>query len=149
MLLAGAERQSELQSDGSAVEEFDRQIRQVAEAQSRLLRMYTTGTMPEDLLTTENTRLGRESQHFESLRAAASPAEASVDLNRVRAQLPQACERVRTWVERAAGDDFELLLSALQVEVAAAGEEENPAGVIPMQGGSINCYSECSLAPGK
>ncbi|MCH2510741.1 MAG: hypothetical protein MK109_10880, partial [Dehalococcoidia bacterium] len=55
----------------------------------------------------------------------------SIDTGLVATDLNQACRRIEDWVLNAEGDDFTLLLDALQVEVHAEKGRGELKGMIP------------------
>ncbi|MCL0044064.1 hypothetical protein M1N24_00840 [Dehalococcoidia bacterium] len=57
----------------------------------------------------------------------------------------EAAERVRKWVWNAEGDDFKLLLQALQIEVRAGKGRGELVGVIPEYESLCNLASVCSM----
>ena len=55
----------------------------------------------------------------------------SIDTGPVATDLKQACRRIEDWVLNAEGDDFTLILDALQVEVHAEKGRGELKGMIP------------------
>ena len=54
-----------------------------------------------------------------------------IDLGRLEATIPSVARRVRRWVMEGAAEDMELILRALEVQVAASHERVHIEGAIP------------------
>jgi vacuolar-type H+-ATPase subunit E/Vma4 len=92
-----------------------------------LLRLYRLGEIDEVYLQAESQVIQGARQRVENQLSniPTSPALPSA------MELRRAAEQVGEWVRDAEGDDFELLLQALQIEVRAEKGRGELSGVIP------------------
>jgi hypothetical protein len=93
----------------------------------RLLRLYQLGEIDERYLQAESQVIQNARQRVEE-RLSKIPVPAALPS---RIELLEAVERVGEWVRNAEGDDFDLLLQALQIEVRAEKGRGELVGIIP------------------
>lgn len=112
--------------------ELERELRRVETEQGQLARLYTSGTLPEDILAAESKRLSARRQQLEGQRQAMLTEDSQqFDLAQLEQRLPEAAERVRAWVLAASVEDLALILDVLQLKVRANHNEAHIEGVIP------------------
>lgn len=115
----------------SVLEDLTQAIRRVEEKQKRLAHMFVEGTMPEEILHTEAEQLRTQREELErkalNARRGASPSHETVV-----AQLPLIAEHIRLWAQTAEGEDFDLLLRALDVHVFASRERAVIEASVPI-----------------
>jgi hypothetical protein len=105
----------------------------IQEKQRRLVRLYSDGHLPNDILEGEAQRLKTElKQVNDALAEVESRGALGLDLRQLRSQLPKVLPMIREWVNDAQGDDLSLLLNALQVQIRASTERVSIEGVIPV-----------------
>jgi hypothetical protein len=113
----------------------------VEEQKRRLVKLYQIGEVDDAYFAEESRTLRARREALTNdlcLRPETLPVPELADLR-------TACERVRAWVDRAAGDDMALLGSALQLQVSAAATEAELMGIIPAEHASLYA-SACSDA---
>jgi hypothetical protein len=103
----------------------------VEEKQKRLAHMFIEGTMPEEILHTEAEQLRTQREELER-KALDSRRGASPSRETVVAQLPLIAEHIRLWAQNAEGEDFDLLLRALDVHVFASRERAVVEASVPI-----------------
>jgi hypothetical protein len=109
------------------------QSESIQEKQRRLVRLYSEGYLPDDILEGEAQRLNSElNQVNDGIAEAESRGARAVDLSKLRRQLPEVLQTIRDWVNNAKGDDLSLLLNALQVQIHGSTERVSIEGVIPL-----------------
>lgn len=115
----------------SVLEDLTQELRRVEEKQKRLAHMFVEGTMPEEILHTEAEQLRTQREQLErkalDARRGASPSHKTVV-----AQLPLIAEHIRLWAQNAEGEDFDLLLRALDVHVFASRERAVVEASVPI-----------------
>ena len=103
------------------------------EAQQRkLVRLYTSEALPDDVLNEESERLNRARQRLERERQNLEMSQASaIDIDQLARDLPSTVARLQKWVLQASGEDTGLLLRALQVQIRASDEQVVLEGILP------------------
>ena len=127
LILAEAEQ---LLTNGHRPEDLDslnRQLQSLENQRRRLLKLYQLGEIDDDYLKRELTVLREQKTEVdEKLELTSAPQRLPT-----AQQLRKATARVREWVEQAKGDEFTLLLEALQIQVRAEKGHGEIVGVIP------------------
>ncbi|HAI08533.1 MAG TPA: hypothetical protein DCM17_04335, partial [Dehalococcoidia bacterium] len=93
----------------------------------RLLKLYEMGEINDDYFLRESTTIRGEKAKVEGQMHRVSPIDRLPNITDLR----QACQRIEDWVLKADGDDFSLLLDALQIEVHAEKGRGELKGLIP------------------
>ena len=93
----------------------------------RLLKLYEMGEIDDDYFFRESTTIRGEKSKVEEQMHWVSPLDSLPNITDLR----QACQRIEDWVLKADGDDFSLLLDALQIEVHAERGRGELKGLIP------------------
>jgi site-specific DNA recombinase len=124
-----AEHQRLVESDGAGQSRLDssHELEQIDNRRQRLVKLYELGAIDEDYLRQQLDGLKRRKEMLEGQAVVSSETilvPSIVDLER-------ACLGVREWVENAEGDDFDLLMNALQVGIKAEKGKGELSGVIP------------------
>ena len=132
-LLDEATRQNNSTFDSAAESKFLIEIRKIEEQQRRLVRLFTAGDMPLNLLAEESARLNMEmSRRQHNQREMVASTTSQIDLTKLEATMPQVLRALRDWVTKASGDELSLLLRALQVRIKASNEKVRIEGVVPL-----------------
>ena len=124
-----AEHQRLVESDGADQSRLDsnHELEQIDNRRQRLVKLYELGAIDEDYLRQKLDGLKRRKEMLEGQAVVSSETilvPSIVDLER-------ACLGIREWVENAEGDDFNLLMNALQVGIKAEKGKGELSGVIP------------------
>ena len=106
-----------------------------------LLRLYQLGEVDEVYLQVESQAIQSARQMAEELLSKIPGPTALPSATELR----RAAERVGEWVRDAEGDDFELLLQALQIEVRAEKGRGELSGVIPEYASPGNHPDVCTM----
>ena len=111
-----------------------RELNEVESQQRRLVRLFTRGGLPEELLDSESKVLASRRAALEAERhSAESVAEsAPLDIKRTERELPQALRVIQAWVESASGDDLTLLLRAVDAQITASNGDIEVRGAVPL-----------------
>lgn len=112
----------------------ERRLADVLDEQSRLARLFVSGSLPEDVLAAEGRRLAMERSSLEAVLAASQRSHPPRRRPSLTRDVQEAARLVQEWVSLAAGDDFRLLLDALDVRVSASPDHAEIAGTIPAPG---------------
>ena len=132
-ILAEARRMSKKGTDAAAIEVAISELEQVEEQQRRLTRLYVSGTMPEDVLAEESSRLSRRRGQLEAKRMSLETQPVpSIGLDRLSDRLPEVAARQRRWVLEAGDEDVALSLKALALHIRASLKEVQIEGAIPL-----------------
>lgn len=146
-LLAEAARLNAVELDHVKLSAIDAALADAEAQQGRLARLYTSGTLPEDVLKAEGDRLraerGRLQRERDEVLAAQGP---QIDLDRLRRELPAILTWVRRFIDLADDEDLALILRALQVEVAASTTEAHISGAVPTDSPHADASSGNDLA---
>ena len=133
-ILAEAKRLADREPKDDGLETLLCTLDEVEAAQSRLVRLYTAGELPEHLLSEQSRSLAKRRELLEDqrrdLQAQAKPS--TLDFKRVARDVPAALAVIRKLVEDANGDDFDLMLRAVDVQVSASCEAVEIAGIVPL-----------------
>ena len=133
-ILAEAKRLADREPKDDGLETLLCTLDEVEAAQSRLVRLYTAGELPEHLLSEQSRSLAKRRELLEDqrrdLQAQAKPS--TLDFKRVARDVPAALAVIRKLVEDANGDDFDLMLRAVDVQVSASREAVEIAGIVPL-----------------
>ena len=101
--------------------------------QRRLVRLFTDGGLPEDVLNEQRLTLSRERERLESRRQSLEPKPSPIiDLAGLSTRLPQVLAMITKWIEEANGDDFDLLLNAVDAQVTAEAGKLTISGALPL-----------------
>tara|TARA_Y100000294_G_scaffold120258_1_gene111724 strand:- start:397 stop:1431 length:1035 start_codon:yes stop_codon:yes gene_type:complete len=127
LILAEAERLNSNGGHQAESEKLSKEVSALENQKLRLLRLYQLGEIDEVYLQAESQVIQGARQRVEDQLSniPTSPALPSAT------ELRRAAEQVGEWVRDAEGDDFELLLQALQIEVRAEKGQGELSGVIP------------------
>ena len=100
----------------------------------RLVRFDRVGALPEHLPREESRVLAERREALENTRRElqAQTVPTPRDFSRVAGDVPAALAAIRSWVEDASGDDFDLMLRAVDAQVRASHEGVEIAGVVPI-----------------
>ncbi len=90
------------------------------------------GTLDKDGLAKRTTMLDARQRALEGQQLALARGHDGIDVERVASEMPGVLDAIRAWVAEAEGDDLDLLLRALDVEVTVTRESVEVAGVVPM-----------------
>ena len=132
-ILSEARRLANQGIDAAAIKVATSELQQVEEQQRRLTRLYVSGTMPEDVLAEESSRLSKRRGHLEAKRMSLETQPApSVDLDKLSERLPEVAARLRQWVLEAGDEDVALILKALDLHIKASSKEVQIEGAIPL-----------------
>ena len=93
----------------------------------RLLKLYEMGEIDDEYFIRESNKLKAEMAKVHVLDSFSR----SIETGPVATDLKLACRRIEDWVLNAEGDDFILLLDAMQVEVHAEKGRGELKGMIP------------------
>ena len=133
-LLAEVRHQAEEAVDPTGKQEsLARGIDDIEARQRRLVRLFTAGDLPEKLLAEESKELAKRREALEHRRVElARDIPVHLDVAQVERELPAALRVIRDWIESAEGDDLDLLLRAMEVEITASVDQAELRGSIPL-----------------
>jgi len=118
--------------EASQLERANEELRAVEARQRRLIRLFTDGGLPENLLEERRQELSVKRNALETERQALeSQARPRIDLDSLRASAPEYSKRVRAWLESADGDRLGLVLQATNAQVTASTTEVRTSGTVP------------------
>ena len=118
--------------EASQLERVNEELRAVEARQRRLIRLFTDGGLPEDLLEERRRELSVKRSALETERQALeSQARPRIDLDDLRSSAPEYSRRVRAWLESADGDRLSLVLQATNAQVTASTTEVRISGIVP------------------
>jgi len=111
-----------------------RELEEIEARQRRLVHLFTRGELPENMLSAESKSLAERRAALEAQRSAAESVEVMprIDVARIRRELPVALLAIRTWIQSAGEDDFDLLLRAVDVQIMASGNQIEMHGSVPL-----------------
>ena len=127
LILAEAERLNSNRQQQAASDELHLKADALENQRLRLFRLYQLGEIDDAYLKDESKILRDAKQRIDE-QLTRIPGPVAVPS---ASQLREAAERVAEWVRNAEGDDFKLLLDALQIEVRAEKGRGELVGVIP------------------
>ena len=113
--------------------ELNGQIADLDSRQRRLLRLFTTGALPEAMLEAEGRELAEQRTRLESELASLPPRHSlAFDETLVAARLPEAARVIKEWVTRADGRDLTITLAAVDARLRASRELLEIEGTVPL-----------------
>jgi site-specific DNA recombinase len=127
LILAEANRLNSNGGHQAASETLTKEVGALENQKLRLLRLYQLGEVDEVYLQAESQVIQSARQRVEEQLSKIPIPTALPSATELR----RAVEQVGEWVRDAEGDDFELLLQALQIEVRAEKGRGELSGVIP------------------
>ena len=131
-ILAEAKYLSEQGVDGSRAVGIGKEIEKIEEQQRRLADLYINGSLPQNILESKSEELSQHRLRLESEnRVLEAPRPQGLDLDLLAATLPDAAARIKVWVSQASEGDMDLILRALDIQVAASREEVRIEGSVP------------------
>lgn len=115
------------------LDQVTQELRQLEAKQRRLVRLFTDGGSPTEILDEQRRELSTERGRLEDERQKLELAnKPGLDIEALRSYLPELSRRVRAWVDAADGDRLDLLLRATDAQVSASSAEAHIRGTIPM-----------------
>ena len=127
LVLAEAERVRNQGVNHIDVAALESQLTSLENRRGRLLKLYEMGEIDDDYFLRKSTTIRGEKAKVEEQMHWVSPMDSLPNVTDLR----QACQRIEDWVLKADGDDFSLLLDALQIEVHAEKGRGELKGLIP------------------
>ena len=119
--------------NGVRLAEVERALGKLREDEHRLIKLYTSGRFEEALLDEESAALATRKAALEREQARLlAEAEPGCDPEVLRERMPKALAFIEEWVQRADGDELQLLLQALRVSIKAAREEAEIRVEVPL-----------------
>ena len=133
-LIGEAKRLAASESRDDGLETVLQALDEVESAQARLVRLYTAGDLPEHLLSEQSRSLAQRRELLEDQRRdlQAQAAPSTLDFAHIADDVPSALAAIRGWVEEANGDDFDLMLRAVDAQVRASHAGVEIAGIVPI-----------------
>ena len=117
----------------SQLERVNDALREVEARQRRLVRLFTDGGLPGDLLEEQRRELSVQRTTLEAERQRLEPqARSRIDLDGLQVCAPEYSRRLRSWLESADDDKLGLLLRATDVQIAASNTEARIRGLVPL-----------------
>ena len=108
-------------------------LKDVEARQRRLVRLFTDGDIPQELLEDQRRELSQRRAHLEAERARLEAlAVPPFDLEAIQRSLPALTRRIRTWLEEAGGERLDLLLRATDAQITASREIVHIKGSVPL-----------------
>lgn len=112
---------------------LDREIGEVEAKQRRLVKLFTSGELPETLLEAESRSLAEQRARLELERGRLqTERRAGLDLDRVERRLPEVLEALGRWCASEGEDRLRLLVTALDVRLKASREMVEISGSVPL-----------------
>ena len=131
-VLAEARRLNQENCDSSRLLAVREELSAIEAQQRRLARLYTSGTLPDNILAEESTRLSSQREILERERRDLEASRApGINIDELMQALPEVLARLHTLVLNATEEDMTLLLRALQVQVRASHDQVVIEGVVP------------------
>jgi hypothetical protein len=127
MILAECQRLQSENGDAANVTTLNGQLETLDNQKRRLVKLYQMGEVDDDYYRVEAEALRARRQVVDDRLGRERPEVPKMTLECAE----RACRRVREWVERAGGNDFNLLAEALQIQVLAEKGRSEVTGVIP------------------
>jgi len=98
-----------------------------------LVQLFTRGDLPEELIAVESNVLAARRAALEVERAAREPHRGrTLNLSQIERHLPRSLRMIRKWLAESEGDDFDLLLRAVCVEISASHDVIEIRGEVPL-----------------
>jgi hypothetical protein len=118
----GAELQSTLQA-----------LQDVETCQRRLVRLFTEGDLPHELLEEKRRELSQRRAQLEAERQRLETMKPNLpDFDTIERILPHATRVIRDWVSQAGEDKLDLLLRAVDAHVVASDSQMQIRGFVPV-----------------
>jgi site-specific DNA recombinase len=132
-ILAEAKRMTGEASTSTGLAKVATALSEVEARQRRLVRLFTEGNLPEDLLEEQRRDLSTRRAHLEAERIRLESASTNrSELTRLADDLPAITKAIRTWVGDTDGERFDLLLRAVDARIQASHTEVRIEGRIPL-----------------
>ena len=141
VVLVEAERVLSQGVRNSNVYNLEIQLNSLEKRRGRLLKLYEMGEIDDDYFLRKSTTIRGEKAKVEEQMHWVSPMDSLPNITDLR----QACQRIEDWVLKADGDDFSLLLDALQIEVHAEKGRGELKGLIPEYAPNNSHADVCSM----
>lgn len=138
-ILAEANHLREPGVDESRAVGIGKELEEIEEQQRRLADLYVNGSLPQNILESKGEELSQRRLHLESEnRVLDAPRPRDLDIDLLAETLPDAAARIMEWVLEASMEDMDLILRALDIQVAASREEIRIEGsvraLVPQEG---------------
>ena len=119
--------------NGARLAEIERELGKLRESESRLVDLYTDGSIEKALLDEKVAALVTRKAALEREQARLlAEAEPGCDPEVLRERMPKALAFIEEWVQRAGGDKLQLLLEAFRVSIKATREEAEIRAEVPL-----------------
>ena len=131
-ILREANRFGEHEVDESREIGIGKELEKIEEQQHRLADLYINGSLPQNILESKSEVLNQHRLRLEEENKANCTSQPmSLDLDLLAKTLPDAAARIMQWVLQASEEDTELILRALDIQVAASRDEVRIEGSVP------------------
>ena len=131
-ILAEARHLDGQEVDETRANDIAKEIEKIEAQQRRLADLYINGSLPQNILESKSEELSQHRLRLESEnRVLEAPRPQGLDLDLLAATLPDAAARIKVWVSQASEGDMDLILRALDIQVAASREEVRIEGSVP------------------
>jgi hypothetical protein len=131
-VLQELENHAEVHTDVTQIALLEGEIAALAEREERLVKLYTLGTIREEIAQKQLEEISREStalnHQLSSLQRPVGYDTRAID----RDLLKQVCSGVTQWLKNADDSDKRMALDALQVSVEATAKSATLTGVLPV-----------------
>jgi len=141
VVLVEAERVLSQGVRNSNVYNLEIQLNSLENRRGRLLKLYEMGEIDDEYFLRQSNTLRAEKAKVEEQINSPLPIDTLPNIT----DLQQACGRIRDWVLKADGDDFSLLLDALQIQVHVEKGHGELEGVIPYYASTCNHADFCAM----
>ena len=112
---------------------IDREIAEIEARQRRLVKLFTAGDLPDSMLSEESQSLSGRRARLEAERASLAPeVRPAFNFEELCTRVPEAVATIRRWVSEAGGDDFGLVLRALDARMTASRSRVEIRGELPL-----------------
>ena len=97
------------------------------------MKLFTANDLPEEMLREESRTLSERRSRLESERMLLPVMDRHAwDLKALESRMPSVLAAIQAWLAKAEGDDFDLLLRAVDVSAKASRERVEISGSVPM-----------------
>jgi site-specific DNA recombinase len=130
LVLREMEQQREAEVDHAEIVRLEQKLGTLRDSEQRLVRLYTSGRIDDDVFDTESAVLKRERTIVDDRLKSLRPVSSAMRVIN-KDELEQVCAKISVWLDGASDENRTLVLEALQIAIRATPNSLELSGVLP------------------
>ena len=134
VVLQELETRAKTAIDHDEIAKLHGELDSLRERGKRLVKLYSLGTIDENLIRQESEEISRKQIDLEKILKSFREPDVLEAQKIDRRSYENVCSRIASWLDTAENSDRVLALEALQVNITATPESVTVRGILPLEG---------------